>query len=46
MSVKESLSKIKTYLKDLITDLRKSDTYKMQLMFTINFVYSKYANEE
>ena len=37
---------MKPYLKDIITDLQKSDTWKVQLTTPINFISSKDTNEE
>ena len=42
----EYLNKIKPYLKDIINDLKKSDTWKIQLTITINFISSKDDNDE
>ena len=39
--VKEYLNKSRPYLKDLINDLKKSDTWKNQLTVTINFISFK-----
>ena len=38
LSVKEYLDKIRPYLKDIINDLKKSDTWTIQLRTTINFI--------
>ena len=46
LSVEEYLNKIKSYLKDVINDLKKSDTCKIQLTIEINFISSKEKNEE
>ena len=46
LSVKKYLNKIRSYLKDTINDLKKSDTWKIQLMIAINFSYSKDDDEE
>ena len=43
--VEEYLNKIITYLKDIINDLRKSDTRKIQLTIAINSISSKYNDE-
>ena len=45
LSVEEYLNKIKPYLKDIIKDLKKSDTWKIQLTIKINFISSKYDND-
>ena len=41
LSVEEFLNKIRPYLKDIINDLKKSDTWKIQLTITINFFLLK-----
>ena len=41
LSVKEYLNKIKPYLRDIITNLQKSETWKIQLRIAINFNSSK-----
>ena len=46
VSIEEYLSKIKPYLKDIIKDLKKSDTWKNQLKIAINFISSKDNDEE
>ena len=46
LSVKECLDKIKPYLRDIITNLQKSDTWKIQLTIAINFISSKDDDEE
>ena len=46
LSVKKYLNKIRSYLKDTINDLKKSDTWKIQLTIAINFSYSKDDDEE
>ena len=38
LSVEEYLDKIRPYLKDIINDLKKSDTCTIQLRTTINFI--------
>ena len=43
LSIEEYLNKIKPFLKDIITDLQKSDTWKN---FNFNFISSKDTNEE
>ena len=45
-SVQEYLDKIKPYLRDIITNLEKSDTWKIQLTIAINFISSKDVDEE
>ena len=46
VSLKEYLEKIKPYLRDLITDLVESDTWKNPLALIINFISSKDAAKE
>ena len=46
LSVKEYLNKIKPYLRDMIIDLQKSGTWKVQLAIAIAFVSSKNIDEE
>ena len=46
VSIEEYLSKIKPYLKDIINDLKKSDTWKNQLKIAINFISYKDNGEE
>ena len=46
LSVEEYLKKIRPYLKDIINNLKKSDTWKIQLTTTIIFISSKYDNDE
>ena len=45
LSVEEYLDKIRPYLKD-INNLKKSDTWQIQLTITINFISSKDDNDE
>ena len=45
-SVEEYLDKIRPYLRGIINDLKQSDTWKIQLTITINFVSSKDDNDE
>ena len=40
------LDEIKPYLKDIINNLKNSDTWKIQLTIAINFIYSKGTNEK
>ena len=42
----EYLNKIKPYLKDIINSLKKSDTCKIQLTVTVNFISSIDNDEE
>ena len=46
LSVEEYLNKIRPYLKDVINNLKTSDTQKIQLTITINFISSKNDNNE
>ena len=46
LSVEEYLDKIRPYLKDIINDLKKSDTCKIQLTIPINSMSSKDNDEE
>ena len=45
-SLNEYLDKIRPYLRDKIIDLQESDTRKIQLAITINFISSKDTEEE
>ena len=40
LSVEEYLNKTRPYLKDIINNLEKCDTWKIQLTIAINFIYS------
>ena len=44
--MKGYLDEIKPYLKDLINNLRKSETWKTQLTISCNFISSKDIDEE
>ena len=46
LSVKEYLDKIKPYLRYIIIDLQKSDTWKIHLTVAINFISSKNVDKE
>ena len=46
LSVKEYLNESKSYLKDVITDLQKSSTWKIQLTIAVNFISSEDNDEE
>ena len=46
LSIKEYLDEIKPYLKNIINNLSKSDTHKIQLTIAINFIFSKDTDEE
>ena len=44
-SVEEHLNKIRPYLKDIMNNFKRSDTWKIQLTIAINFV-SNIDNDE
>ena len=46
LSIEKYLDKIRPYIKDIINDLKKSDTGKLQLTIVINFISSKDTGEE
>ena len=46
LSVEEYLNKIRPYLKDIINNLKKSDTWKIQLTISNNFISSLHNDEE
>ena len=46
LSVEKYLNEIRAYLKDIINDLKKSDTWKIQLTLAKNFFSSIYNDEE
>ena len=46
LSIEEYLDKIRPYINDIINDLKKSDTGKLQLTIVINFISSKDTGEE
>ena len=46
LSVKEYLNKIKLYLRDIIINHQKSDTWRIQWMIEFNFTYFKDVDEE
>ena len=46
LPVEEYLNKIRPCLRDLGNDLKQSDTWKIQLTITINFISSKGDNDE
>ena len=46
LPVTECLNEIKPYLRDIRITLQKSDTWKVELTNTINFISSKYVEEE
>ena len=45
-SVEKYLNKIRSYLKDTINNLKKCDTWKIQLTTAIDFIVSKDKDEE
>ena len=46
LSVEEYLDKIGPYFKDIINDLKKSGTWKIQLTTAINFIFSRDDKDE
>ena len=46
LSVEEYLNKTRSYLKDIINDLKKSNTRKIQLTIAINVISSKENDEK
>ena len=44
--VEEYLNTIRPYVKDIITNIKKSDRWKIQLTISINFISSKDNDEE
>ena len=46
ISVEEYLNKVRQYLKDIINNIKKSDTWRIQLSIAINFVFSKDNDEK
>ena len=46
ISVEEYLNKVRQYLKDIINNLKKSDTWRIQLSIAINFIFSKDNDEK
>ena len=46
LSVEEYLHKIRPYLKDIINNLKKSDTWKIELTVANNFISPKDDNDE
>ena len=46
LSVEEYLNKIRPYLKDILNNLKKSDTWKIQLTIANNFICSIDNDEE
>ena len=41
LSVQEYLNKVKPYMRDIIIDLKKYGTWKVQLTLAINFISPK-----
>ena len=46
LSSEEYFNKIRSYLKDIINDLKKSDRWRIQLTIVIHFFFFKANNEE
>ena len=46
LSVEEYLDKIRPYLRDIKNHLKQSDTWKIQLIITINFFSTEDDNDE
>ena len=46
LSVEEYLDKIRQYLKDIINNVKQSDTWKNQLAITVNSISSEDGNDE
>ena len=46
LSLDGDLNNIKPYVRNIITDLQNSDTWKIQLKIAINFISSKDSEEE
>ena len=46
LSIKEYFDKMKPYLKDIVHNLNKSYTRKIQLIMAINFTSSKDTDQE
>ena len=46
LSVEKYLNKTRLYLKDIISNLKKSDTWKIQLTIANNFIYSINGDED
>ena len=41
LSVEEYVNKFRPYLKDIMNNLKKSDSWKIQLAIAVNFIFSK-----
>ena len=46
LSLDGDLNNIKPYVRNIITDLQNSDTWKIQLKIAVNFISSKDSEEE
>ena len=46
LSMEEYLNKIRPYLKEIINNLKRSDTWKIRLSIATNFMSSKDTDEE
>ena len=46
LSLEKYLNKIKSYLKDMIINFQESDTWKVQLTITINFMSTKNVGKQ
>ena len=46
LSIEEYLNKIRPHLKDIINNLKKSDSWKIELTIVINFIPFKGNNEK
>ena len=46
LSLEKYFNKVKPYLRDIITDLQESGTWKIQLTIAMNFISSKVSEEE
>ena len=46
VSAEKYLNKIRSYLKDIISNLKKSNASKIQLTITFHFICPKYNDEE
>ena len=46
LSIKEYLDETMPYLKDIINNLKTSDTWKIQWILAINFIFSTDTDEE
>ena len=46
IEIEEYLNRIRTYLKNIINDLKKCDTWKIQLTIVIDLISSKDTDEE